>query len=670
MPRSKFLRSAALTAALSVFAIAHNPAEVQAEEFRIDRFFVVGDSLSDAGSLSQAARNGILGAVPPGTPVPDIRYRFLTNAPDGSSQVWTEVLADQLGLESGPDVIHGSLGAPTQEINGGNYAEGGSRVAGQPGIAQNIPFGVPTTPVTEQVDNLLADSPSFYERDLIALWAGSNDVFFEFGGTLPVLGQAAAEANMVTAAQQLVEQVDRLKAAGAQNIIVVTIPDIGTTPFGIAQEAANMGSAGVLTSLGDAFNNELRTALPGRDVVIVDAGKLLNAVIADPVRYGFTAPNAATQFSCPTPPGSLFCVQGLNAAADSEGRIFADDVHPTTAAHAIFGQAGFAGLQAASQAGTIPVATLSAIRQQAVSLENRLNPTAFATHDKEQGTSVRRVAGAWEVYGGLEGGYYSSDAEQVRPGLEAYTQVVRAGADVMVTDNALVGLAGSVDHGQLKFDGDRGGFDSRLFLGAAFGMLELPKGIYLNAAAGLGSIHVLEVERSFDLGPSRESYTAETDGYYAMVRVGGGVVIPVTQNRTVLFNPAISFTHEEVSINGYTESDGAASLSFGDLEYSSQRLSISATGTFRSPEPRGFVATLRASLEHDINEDDLEVPMGPDSDTLATVRAPRPDGTFGYLQAQIAKPIGPGVFSLAGSTIVAADGLTGITGSLSYRAGF
>ena len=57
-----------------------------AEELRFHRLHVLGDSLSDGGAYSQAVQVGGGGALPA------INYRWLTNAPDGSSRTYAEVL--------------------------------------------------------------------------------------------------------------------------------------------------------------------------------------------------------------------------------------------------------------------------------------------------------------------------------------------------------------------------------------------------------------------------------------------------------------------------------------------------------------------------------------------------------------------------------------------------
>jgi outer membrane lipase/esterase len=101
---------------------------------------------------------------------------------------------------------------------------------------------------------------------------------------------------MSTAATQLLAQIDRLKAAGAQNIVVITVPNLGVTPQAQIIEDGSVsgtpapGSIALLTALSDSFNNTLTSAAASKGAVIVDSNKLLSAVIANPARYGFTSP--------------------------------------------------------------------------------------------------------------------------------------------------------------------------------------------------------------------------------------------------------------------------------------------------------------------------------------------------------------------------------------------
>jgi outer membrane lipase/esterase len=649
------------SAILAASAILPGLPSAHAEAFKINNFYVVGDSLSDPGAYSQAVP--FVSGLPSGLP-----YRFTDNALNGSSLVWSEHLAAALGIKQGPDTITGVplAGIPAVKVGGGNYAQGGSRVNDQPGVIGGLTpdLGFTTLPGSQQIDRLLADHPKLSGSDLVAVWLGANDVFTQYGSLPFGLPPQSAVANLQAAAKQLSTQIDRLVAAGAKNIIVVTVPNIGTTPFGRKQP----DGGATLTGLTNAFNAQLLSSLSGKSAVIVDSGKLLSAVQANPAKYGFTAPNAATLPAClPSGGSSLFCLQGLNALPDSAKRVFADDVHPTAAANALFGQAGFAGLQAATQTGTISVATVTALRQQSLGLEARLNSTALAETGEDGKPRVRPV-GNIVKFASAEGGYFEADAEQVRPGLSATTEVVKAGADVMVLPNALVGAGISYDNGQVTFDGERGGFDSQLFIGALYGTMALSKQVYIDAAGAAGYVDVFDITRSFELGAARETYNSSSSGSYVMGRLGAGFLAHIGE---WIINPAAALIFERVGIDGFTESNGAASLAFGESEFYATRLSGSVTATYAPADPEAWRAVFRASVEHDLEDDSLIVKMGPTQSNLGFVTAPRPDATFGYLSAQLVKPLANNAaFGLSGSSVVGLEGSLGYTGTATYKMKF
>ena len=634
-------------------------ASASAEELRFDNLFIIGDSLSDAGAYSQSIQAQGMGALPA------INYKFLTNAPDGSALTFGEVLGNELGLSLGPNVYSAVPLAGLDEValGGTIYAEGGSRVTDPNGIGFNVSQGITTRSLTEQVDRMLADQGSFGDNDLMILWGGANDVFAQAG----LVGAAAitpdqAAANMAQAATELVGLVDRVREAGAESVIVVTIPDIGTTPFGISQGAQG---AALQTGLSSAFNTTLLNTIGDR-AVIVDSQKLLGALQADPAKYGFDAPNAAVVPACPG--SSLSCLQGLDASADSEDRIFADGVHPTTAGHALFGQAAFAGLQAATQTGAISVATMTALRQHGLSIENRMNPTVLRTTD-ENGNARRRDVGEVDVYASLDVGQFEADAQQVTPGIEGTTRVLKAGADVVVAPNATIGAGISLDYGSVDFDNDAGGFESELMLGVVFGQVALSPNFYVNAAFGAGTIAVDDIVRRFDLGTATETYTADSDGSYRFARVGGGGLFEV--NDQLRLNPFAHYTWEKVEIDGFTESDGAASLSFGDTVYESNRLTAGVSAIMAPSGADGWLFNLRGSIEHDLNDDPLQVSLGPTADVQGSVSAPRPDQTWGYISGTAAKEFSNGgILSFTGASSVGLDGSRGLTGSVTYKMTF
>ena len=678
----------AMTLSTSVFA----------DEFRIDRMYVVGDSLSDGGAYETAGSLGFsanTGMASPTATNPDFRFRFMNDAADGSNGVYAEVLADQLGIGLEPYTITtpGATSLPTTgTIGGTNYAQGGSRVSQQPGFKQNIPAGISTIPVSQQVDQMLMDRPQFNSNDLVVLWAGNNDVLAQyFGGggsstaALPAPLVDILKANMVTAADDMTAQVNRVLAAGATNVVVVEVPDIGgNTPLGASQIPS--GGNTVLTSLVDTFNDRLVQGVGGR-VTVVNSNAILDDVLNNPTRYGFSGINQRQAFACTTldSTGSvtaLPCVAGVTTQADGQNGnsfVFADSVHPTAATHNIFGQMSAATLVAVGQVGVMPVATISGLRQQSLGLEQRLNLGAFFIND-ENGNRIRRPVGNVEVYGGGELGFYESDPQQVVPGFDAATQVVKVAADVMVAPDVMVGLGGSIDHAQVEFDENRGGFDSRLYVGGVFGVAQIIPGVYANTFVGGGLIDIYDIERGFDLKDlngnqvARESYEADTDGTYFIARANLGGVLPVGNGFFV--NPSVGFAYERVDIDGYGEtaqngSSTALQGRYDDLEYEGYRGTVALGGFYRPPSAPTWTFGLRASWEHDFNDDDIVVRHANADSPLAASNAPRPDDSYGLIAATVVKELTHSTsMSLQGSTNFAQDGVTGYTASLVFKHSF
>ncbi len=192
---------------------------------------------------------------------------------------------------------------------------------------------------------------------------------------------------------------------------------------------------------------------------------------------------------------------------------------------------------------------------------------------------------------------------------------------------------------------------------------------YLNAALGGGSIDVSDITRSFALGTTTENYTAETDGSYRFARLGGGAMMPVSSSMTL--NPFAHYTYENVSIDGYTESAGGASLAFGETEYKSNRLTLGLAAMIVPANQSDWSFRVSGSIEHDLNDDPLSVSLGSTSATLGSIAAERPDQTWGYLSATAVREIGKNTYmDFSASASVSNGGTKGLTGRIGFRTTF
>ncbi|MBV9377007.1 MAG: PEP-CTERM sorting domain-containing protein [Alphaproteobacteria bacterium] len=109
-----------------------------------------------------------------------------------------------------------------------------------------------------------------------------------------------------------------LEAAGAKNILVWNVPDLGKTPAVLADGplASILG-----TTVASAMNLALLGAIGADpDVKLFDDFDLLDGVIADPGAFGLSNVTDA-------------CAQFLNC--DPSEFLFWDGIHPTSAAEAI-----------------------------------------------------------------------------------------------------------------------------------------------------------------------------------------------------------------------------------------------------------------------------------------------------------------------------------------------
>ena len=656
---------------------------VRSEELRFDRLFVIGDSLSDGGTYSQSAIAGSNGSLPP-----NIRYRFTTNNLDGSSRTYAGFLAQSLGIDLEPNIISGVKVPGGQDIEdirvgGTNFAQGGARISNPEGENHRPDAGITTLPLRDQISQLLATKPNFRTGDLVIVWGGANDVFFHaksFGDELAKARLAGEDTDAATGrltmsaignitgeANNLIAGIDRLKAAGAGKIIVMTVPDLDKTPGGQLAEVDDTARA-LLNALGGAFNARLLAEAQAKNFLVLDSRKILNAVLEKPVRYGFDS-NAASALSCLE--SSLLCTSGAggNAGEASENLIFADLNHPTTTAHALLGQAVRANLVAVAQTAAISVMTLTALRQQALSLETRLTPHTMFTTDKD-GKRIKRPVGDIDAFLTLKAGTYTADAQQVFPGLDNRTVVSKVGFDVPATADASVGLELGIDLNQADFDGNRGGFDSRHLTGTVFGQMALNEVFYLNATAGGGRIDVHDINRRFMLGSALESYSADSEGEVFFARIGGGALFPLTDTGHVWLNPFGHYTYETVSIDGFTE-QGLAGLAFGDVRYDAYRLT-GGLSLLATPEATPHVTfNLRGSVEYDLKDDDLVVSLGPTETARVRISSPRPGGFWGYISASATIDLDHDLtLNVSASGSLGLNGTNGYVGSASLNLPF
>lgn len=347
---NKKLPLAALAVAVTVFISACNDegnsaSVVAPSPPAVTQVVAFGDSLSDGGTYNPSTADA--------NPDNDTPVGFTFSTKPG--MMWNAHVAIHFGhtLTPNQQVRFGIVdnGGEVLELGGLNYAEGGARIeedAPNGGVVtQTIP-GVGTVPVQmatsrsikTQIDDYLAEhGNAFHEQDLVLIQGGAND-FFRFLGQVAADPALANDAPAVIAATAtaMVTQIGRLQAAGATRIIYSNLPDLGITP-----QFRTTPLAGLATQVSMAYNAAVADALESSGVHIFDTATLMQQVVASPATYGFTDATtpACTSYTTPGDPrtlSALICLPTTLVAANADlTHVFADGVHPTASAQAVWG---------------------------------------------------------------------------------------------------------------------------------------------------------------------------------------------------------------------------------------------------------------------------------------------------------------------------------------------
>lgn len=305
------------TAVLSVGFATSAVAATLSDQF--ERIVVFGDSLSDTGNLF-----GTIGF----PPAPYVDGRF-SNGP-----VWAEVIAGDL-----TDMPIGTLNMPALggTVGGNvNLAFGGARADNDPNAGGPIPS------VQTQIGIFLGSGGSFGSDDLVAYWAGANDIFQDLPTGVP------EDVGANTAADS-VANVQTLAAADAKNILVFNLPDFGTVPryTNPANPLDDEASEAI-----EKYNADLGAALTAFDIsrpdvtiYQVDVFSIFNDVIGDPTAFGFDNVTEACLlvFDCAT-----------GTTEEQNKFLFFDDIHPTASAHTLLAEHALAAIENELSAVPLP----------------------------------------------------------------------------------------------------------------------------------------------------------------------------------------------------------------------------------------------------------------------------------------------------------------------------
>lgn len=178
--------------------------------------------------------------------------------------LWVQIVADEFGLKF-------------PECPGTNTAPTG---------VMRAAAGAKAADIQGQVDAVAA---SFTEKDLVTMLVGANDIV-ELYADFPTRSEAAIAADARARGRVAGLQINRIAQAGPA-VVVLTVPDIGLTPYALAQKAAftDTDRAALLTRLTNEFNAGMRLELinDGRLIGLAFGDLEVQNIVRFPGAFGF-----------------------------------------------------------------------------------------------------------------------------------------------------------------------------------------------------------------------------------------------------------------------------------------------------------------------------------------------------------------------------------------------
>ena len=193
-------------------------------------------------------------------------------------------------------------------------------------------FGARAVDLAAQIDAQIAES-AFGDGDLVTVLVGANDVLTEYT-QYPAVSEVQLTANVEAAGTEVGRQVNRLAGMGAK-VIIATIPDVGDSPYAIAEKAAHIDTdrRALIQRLTLKLNTALRGEITndGRRIGLVLLDEAVKQVVKFPGLNGITNSTTAVcdlSKSSQVPPSILDCTDFTLIAGGSSGAfLWADDRH-------------------------------------------------------------------------------------------------------------------------------------------------------------------------------------------------------------------------------------------------------------------------------------------------------------------------------------------------------
>ncbi|MBT2749143.1 MULTISPECIES: autotransporter domain-containing protein [unclassified Lysobacter] len=529
------------TALAAALVLAAAPAFAAGDPYSQTVF--IGDSLTDSGHF----RPALIQAVGPNGA---LIGRFTTNP----GLVWSEWLADYYGTN-----------ATSDNQGGTNYAVGGART----GTNTSGALGTIPSLATQTANYLAANGGRADPNALYTVWGGANDLFAVAAG-------APAQSTITNAVTAQIGVIGALRNAGAEYILVPTVPDLGVTPQfragGPAQQAAG-------TQLASTYNTALYggIASAGLRVIPLDTFNLLREITSNPNPYGI---GNVTGTACnPQITGSsLTCSPTNTVPGGADTYAFADGVHPSSKSHRILADYALSVLEGPRFIAVLPNSASTVGRARADQVANHVG-------ERSDGEGMRwwgNVRGDFQRYG--HGDLYDGAGPALTGGVD------------WTRGNLVFGAF--LGYGQQKQDfGLRNGeFEQKdTSIGGFIGWYG--QHAWVNGQLSYTKLD-FDIDRNANLGAVTRVHHGSADGKNVTAALNAGWEF----GETLRHGPVIGILSQRIDVDGFAESEPtlSTSLAYPDQSFDSLIGSIGWQVNYAYSE--GFRPYARLTIDREFED--------------------------------------------------------------------
>lgn len=198
----------------------------------------------------------------------------------------------------------------------------------------------PTLGMAQQIAEQLSSGDGFKSNDLVTILIGANDII-ELNEQVRAGSLSAADATAEAKRRgvHLAERINTILAAGAK-ALVVTIPDMGLSPYAIKLEKTSAGTQARMSSMSYDFNAAVRTNIDqtrfdGRNYGLVLADDTVKSIARFPGSFGYG--NVTDGVCLVALPNCTSAAADLVSGATLDGYMWSDDLHLSPSLHSRIG---------------------------------------------------------------------------------------------------------------------------------------------------------------------------------------------------------------------------------------------------------------------------------------------------------------------------------------------